>query len=62
MFGNKLDVKNLYELSSLCENLINDNNPSNDLSNSFEKKYLSNVNNSASFAANYLSNKLNLIK
>ena len=62
MFGNKLDVKNLYELSSLCENLINDNNPSNDLINSFEKKYLSNVNNSASFAANYLSNKLNLIK
>jgi YidC/Oxa1 family membrane protein insertase len=62
MFGNKLNVKNLYELSSLCENLINDNNPSNDLINSFEKKYLSNVNNSASFAANYLSNKLNLIK
>jgi len=58
MFGNKLSVMKLHELPNLCDNLINEHNVSNDLINSFEEKYLSNVNSSASFAASYLTNKL----
>ena len=58
IFGNKLNVKKLNELPNLCENLINNNNVSSHLVDLFEKKYLSNVNDSASFAANYLTNKL----
>ena len=58
VFGNILNVNNLKSLSNLCENLINENNISSQLVDSFAKKYLSNLDNSASFAANYLINKL----
>ena len=58
VFGNILNVNNLKSLTNLCENLINENNISSQLVDSFAKKYLSNLDNSASFAANYLINKL----
>ena len=57
IFGNKLNIKNLKSLSDMCENLINKNNISAELVDSFAKKYMSNLNNSASYAANYLVNK-----
>ena len=57
IFGNKLNVNNLKKLPNLCENLIIKNNVSIKLVDSFAKKYLSNLNNSASYAANYLVNK-----
>ena len=52
-------IKNLslIEFNDLCENLINENNVSSQLVDSFAKKYLSNLDHSASFAANYLTNK-----
>ena len=57
VFGNQLNISNLENLADLCENLINENNVSGQLVNSFAKKYLSNLNHSASFAANYLADK-----
>ena len=57
VFGNKLNISNLENLADLCENLINENNASSQLVDSFAKKYLSNLDHSASFAANYLTNK-----
>ena len=60
IFGNALNVNNLKELPNLCENLININSVSTDLVESFEKKYLANLNDSASFAAQYLVNKLKI--
>ena len=60
VFGNVLNVENLKELPNLCENLINDNTVSTELVESFEKKYLSNLNNSAKFAAKYLVDKLKI--
>ena len=57
IFGNKLNINNLENLGGLCENLISENNVSDQLVDSFAKKYLSNLNHSASFAANYLTNK-----
>ncbi len=57
IFGNKLNIKNLKSLSYMCENLINKNNISAELVDSFAKKYMSNLNNTASYAANYLVNK-----
>lgn len=57
IFGNKLNISNLENLAYLCENLINENNVSSQLVDSFAKKYLSNLDHSASFAANYLTNK-----
>ena len=58
VFGNILNVKNIKSLAELCEKLIEGNNESSELVDSFAKKYLSNLDNSASFAANYLTNKL----
>ena len=57
VFGNKLNISNLENLADFCENLINENNVSSPLVYSFAKKYLSNLDHSASFAANYLTNK-----
>ena len=57
MFGNKINVSNLENLSNLCENLIKENNVSGQLVDLFAKKYLSNLDNSAYFASNYLINK-----
>ena len=57
VFGNKLNINKLENLAGLCENLINENNVSSQLVDSFAKKYLSNLDHSASFAANYLTNK-----
>ena len=57
VFGNKLNISNLENLADLCENLINENNVSSQLVDSFAKKHLSNLDYSASFAANYLTNK-----
>ena len=57
VFGNQLNINNLENLADLCENLINENNVSSQLVDSFAKKYLSNLDHSASFAANYLTNK-----
>ena len=57
VFGNKLNISNLENLADLCENLINENNASSQLVDSFAKKYLSNLDHSAYFAANYLTNK-----
>ena len=59
-FGNKLDITNLNNISELCENLLIKNNISIDSIEAFEKKYFSNLNNSASFAAKYLINKSKL--
>ena len=56
-FGNQLNINDIENLADLCENLINENNVSGQLVNSFDKKYLSNLNHSASFAANYLTDK-----
>ncbi len=56
-FGNILDILNLQKLPSLCENLINQNNVPIDKVNLFTEKYLSNLNNSAKFAAEYLMDK-----
>lgn len=56
-FGNILDVSNLKKLPNLCESLLVNNNLSSDLIKSFSKKHFSNINNSASFASNYLINK-----
>lgn len=58
-FGNILNISDLKKLPELCENLLIKNNLSSDSINSFSKKYLSNLNNSASFASNYLINKSN---
>ena len=58
-FGNILNISDLEKLPGLCENLLIKNNLSSDSINSFSKKYLSNLNNSASFASNYLINKSN---
>jgi len=57
IFGNKLSINNLDNLANFCENLINENNVSSQSIDSFAKKYLSNLDNSASFAASYLVNK-----
>ncbi len=57
IFGNKLDISNLNNISELCENLLIKSNISIDSIEAFEKKYFSNLNNSASFAAKYLINK-----
>ncbi len=57
LFGNKLNISDLKNLSDLCENLINENNVSSQLVDSFARKYLSNLDHTASFAANYLTNK-----
>lgn len=58
-FGNILNISDLKKLPELCETLLIKNNLSSDSINSFSKKYLSNLNNSASFASNYLINKSN---
>ena len=58
-FGNILNISDLKKLPELCENLLIKNNLSSDSINSFSKKYLSNLNNSASFASSYLINKSN---
>ena len=58
VFGNRLDISNLENLIELCENLFNENKISKQLVDSFAKKYLSNLDHSASFAADYLTNKL----
>jgi len=57
LFGNKLKIFELKSLPNLCEKLIIKNNLSNELIENFEKKYLSNLGNSAYFAANYLLKK-----
>ena len=57
VFGNKLNISNLENLADLCENLTNKNNASSQLVDSFAKKYLSNLDHSAPFAANYLTSK-----
>ena len=59
-YGRHEPKNNLKELPNLCENLININSVSTDLVESFEKKYLANLNDSASFAAQYLVNKLKI--
>tara|TARA_B100000795_G_scaffold268355_1_gene255162 strand:- start:99 stop:1223 length:1125 start_codon:yes stop_codon:yes gene_type:complete len=56
-FGNKIDIKNLENLATLCENLINNNMISSQLVDSFVNEHLSNLDNSALFACNYLINK-----
>ena len=57
LFGNTINISNLKDLPVLCEDLINKNNISNELVDLFCKKYLSNLDNSANFASNYLINK-----
>ena len=56
----QLDITNLNNISELCENLLIKNNISIDSIEAFEKKYFSNLNNSASYAAKYLINKSKL--
>lgn len=56
-FGNIINFLDLEKLPTLCENLLINNNISDDLINSFSKKYLSNLNNTAAFASSYLTNK-----
>ena len=57
LFGNKLSINKLENLGDLCESLINNNNVSAQLVDNFEKNNLSNLNQSASYASNYLINK-----
>lgn len=57
LFGNKLKISELKDLPSLCEKLIINTNLSNKSIEEFEKKYFSNLGNSAFFAANYLVKK-----
>ena len=61
-FGNTLNVSNLEKLSSLCENLLLNSNISSNLIRLFSEKYLSNINNSALFASNYLIKKSKMNK
>ena len=56
-FGNIINVNDLKNLPQLCKKLIINNNISDQKVNSFAKEYLSNIGNSAFFAANYLSKK-----
>lgn len=58
-FGNVVNITNLEYLPNLCEKMLIENNLSAELIKSFSKKYLSNLGNSSSFAANYLIDKLN---
>ena len=57
IFGNIIKANNLNNLSKLCNKLLVKNNISNQVVESFAKKYLSNLDNSAFFAANYLAKK-----
>ena len=57
LFGNKLSINKLENLGDLCESLINNNYVAAQLVDNFEKNNLSNLNQSASYASNYLINK-----
>ena len=57
IFGNVLNISKIKNLPALCESLINDNTVSNEKVSLFFEKYLSNLNESANFASNYLINK-----
>ena len=57
IFGNIIKAKNLNNLPELCNKLLVNNNISNQVVETFAKKYLSNLGNSAFFAANYLAKK-----
>ena len=52
-FGNVLNISNLEKLYNLCEDLSLNSNVSNEAVKSFSKKYLSNLGNSAAYAANF---------
>ena len=57
IFGNIIKAKSLNNLPELCNKLLVNNNISNQVVETFAKKYLSNLGNSAFFAANYLAKK-----
>ena len=57
IFGNIIKAKSLNNLPELCNKLLVNNNISNQMVETFAKKYLSNLGNSAFFAANYLAKK-----
>ena len=56
-FGSYLNISNLKNLPSLCEELGIKNNLSNEKINLFSNNYLSNFGNSAEFASDYLIKK-----
>ena len=58
-FGNVLNISNLEKLYNLCEDLSLNSNVSNEAVKSFSKKYLSNLGNSAAYAAKFLISKSN---
>ena len=58
-FGNQIDILDLKKLPHLCEKLLREKNFSSESLQLFFEKYLSNIDNSASFASNYLVEKLN---
>lgn len=58
-FGNIINYENLKNLSKLCENLLFKEDISNKKVEEFFEKYLSNIGNSAEFAAKYLIEKSN---
>jgi YidC/Oxa1 family membrane protein insertase len=57
IFGNIINAKELKNLPQLCTELIINNNISEEKVDTFARGYLSNIGNSAFFAANYLSKK-----
>jgi len=57
IFGNIIKANKLNNLSQLCNKLLVKNNISDQVVESFAKKYLSNLGSSAFFAANYLTKK-----
>ncbi len=57
IFGNVIHANNLKNLPDLCEKLVVNRGISDEEIDSFIKKYLSNIGNSAVFAANYLNKK-----
>ena len=60
-FGNIINVNDLKNLPFFCEKISVRNELNNSQIESFEKKYISNLETSASYAANYLVNKSKLI-
>ena len=57
IFGNVISANNLNDLSNLCKKLSITNNISEQQVQIFAEKYLSNLDNSAFFAADYLIKK-----